>query len=106
MGVMAAVLGGALLGVGMASKMGKQKKEVDYGQVNQAFNNTVSTVPQAPQIPILPTDNGNQKSNDMLLAEEEERKRRLAEAEANKTNHTSGLGVTGDAAIGRKTLLG
>lgn len=106
MGGAAATIGGALLGLGVSALMSKKQKTPDVSALNANFAQSVAAIPQAPQAPVVPDGDGTKKSDDMLAAEEEERKRRLAEAEANKTNHTSGLGVTGDAAIGRKTLLG
>ena len=103
MGMAATVIGGALAGLGVAL-FGKKSKGPSTGGMQSDFGNVVASAPQTPQAPIVPET--GQKSDSMLAAEEEERKRRLAEAEANETNYSGGLGVTTPANVGRKTLLG
>lgn len=105
MGVAGALVGGALLGMGLSSMGNRNQSSSANTYTNSiAYENTpAATVPVAPE---APTAEDGSKSDAVLAAEEEERKRRAAEAEANKTNYTSGLGVTTPANIGKNSLLG
>lgn len=106
MGVPAALIGGALLGLGL-SRMGSSSQQSysgSYGSGIQYQNqNPIATVPAAPEAPVA--DDGT-KSDAVLAAEEEERKRRAAEAEANRTNFTGGLGLSTTPSLDKKSLLG
>lgn len=103
MGMAGALIGGALLGATLMK--GGSSSTPTYSNSSQiAYQNAVSTMPETPDAPVSPDD--GTKSDAILAAEEEERKKRAAEAEANKTNFTGGLGLTTPANIQRKTLLG
>lgn len=108
MGVAAgAILGGALLGFGAAAMSGGKQDMPNYNSTfNTATPNAPTTVPTMPQAPTVPKEEGDKPSDDMLAAQEAERKKRAAEAEKNKTNVTGGMGLTTPATVQRKTLLG
>lgn len=99
-------MGGALLGLGISALNKGQTSMPDLSAANINYQDTVGKLPTVPEAPTTPTEDGSKKSDAMLAAEEAERKRRAQEAEANKTNHTTGLGVTSSANVDRKTLLG
>lgn len=105
MGVAAAVVGGALLGLGASKLMNKNKglSSYDSGSSNNLYNTAAESVPTMPESPVT-SDGG--ASDAMLAAEEEQRKKLAAQAEQNKTNFTGGLGLTDSASVQRKTLLG
>lgn len=108
MGVTGALIGGALLGLGVTALGGGLGKS-SYGSMASSassYQNAASTMPAMPETPVAPDDDSAAKNESMLAAEEEERKKRLAAAEANKTSVTGGLGVTTPANVQRKTLLG
>lgn len=107
MGVPAALIGGALLGLTLSGSMSKGASSYSSynsgGNIQYQQENPVATMPEAPEAPV--NEDGG-KSEAMLAAEEEERKRRAAEAEANRTNFTGGLGLTSTPSLGKNTLLG
>lgn len=106
MGATAAIIGGAVLGLGASKLFGGGGKTQDYSSSLINYQNAAASMPKTPEAPTTPTADGEKKSAAMTAAEEEEKKRRAAEAEANKTNHTGGLGITTPASVQRKTLLG
>ncbi|MCC8108770.1 MAG: hypothetical protein LIQ30_06930 [Planctomycetes bacterium] len=105
MGVATALIGGAMLGLGISS-LGNRNRAPSYSPSQINYQSPAATLPTLPEAPVEPTDDGAKKSDAILAAEEEERKRRAAEAAANRTNHTSGLGIIASANVDRKTLLG
>lgn len=98
-------LGGALLGAlfGNSQNNSQSSSTQSYTPIQFQQNSPIATMPQAPE---APSAEDGSKTEAMLTAEEEERKKRAAEAEANRTNYTGGLGLTSAANINRKTLLG
>lgn len=107
MGVTGALIGGALLGLGVSALTSGGNQNYGYQQPNQInYQNQINSIPTAPEAPVSPTEDNASKSAAMLEAEEEERRKRAAEAEANRTNFTGGLGVSSPATVQRKTLLG
>ena len=106
MGMTAGLIGGAILGLGSMFLGNKKSKTPEYSSSLINYQNAAASAPVTPEAPTTPTVDGEKKSEAMRLAEEEEKKKRAAEAEANKTNYTSGLGVTTPANVQRKTLLG
>jgi hypothetical protein len=80
----------------------KKAKPAEYS--TNYSSSILSQVPEAPQP--APESPDGLKTAAVLAAEEEEKRKRAAAAAENKTNYTSGLGVTGSANIQRKQLLG
>ncbi|MCD8349615.1 MAG: hypothetical protein LUC93_03290 [Planctomycetaceae bacterium] len=103
MGVPAALIGGALLGTLLGGKGNSGGYDTSFNSGGINYQSPAAAIPEAPEAPA--NDDGS-KSDSVLAAEEDERKRRAAEQEANRTNFTSGLGLTSSANINRKSLLG
>lgn len=107
MGGLETVLLGAALGLGVSALSSGGSQNYGYQMPNTInYQNQIATIPTAPEAPVSPDTGDAAKTAAMLEAEEEEKRRLAAEAEANKTNFTGGLGVSTPASIQRKTLLG
>ena len=93
-----ALIGGAALSLWAS----KKAKAPDYSSLFAAQ----VQAPTAPPAPAPPTAPDGEKSAAVRAAEEAEKRRRLADREANQSNFTGGLGLAGPASVGRKSLLG
>ncbi len=107
---MGAVVGGALLGLGLMGSMGKNQ-----GTIQLATDVHSSMVPSKPATPEAPVsamavtnrDDGTTAANALMEAErEKERQRAVLRAQTAPEVFTSGLGATGLAATAKKNLLG
>ena len=104
MGVTAAVIGGALLGVGASALMSKQQAKqmpsMDYRKLQP-------NLPSAPVMPVMkPEDSGVTDNASMEAEREREKNAALMRQLQAPEIATSGLGAHGQATLNKKSLLG
>lgn len=107
MGVPAALIGGALLGMFLGNR-NQSNSSANYSSGYSSgptsyMETPAGALPAAPEAPL--TEDGS-KSESIIAAEEEEKAKRAAESEANQTKYTGGLGLSSTPTIGKNTLLG
>ena len=100
----AAIVGGALLGVGATALMSKQQSKQ---MASMNYQKLAPAMPSSPVMPTMTADDAGTTNNASMEAEREREKnaalmRQLQAPEI----ATSGLGAHGQATLNRKSLLG
>ncbi len=108
---MGMVVGGALLGLGLASSMGKNTGTLQLAtEVHSSMAPSKPTTPEAPvsAMPVPAGDTSAAMTANALMEAERERERQKALLRSQQAPEvfTSGLGASGLAATAKKSLLG
>ena len=105
MGATGAVLGGTLLGLGVAGMSKKQS----YSMASEVHSTMVPSLPETPEAPASVAEKPEADGQENALMEEareKERQAALLRQQQAQEVFTSGLGASGMAETSRKTLLG
>lgn len=105
MGATGAILGGTLLGLGMAG----MSKSSSYSTASEVHSTMVPSMPETPEAPVSVTETpeaDGQQNALMEAAREKERQAALLRQQQAQEVFTSGLGASGLADTSKKTLLG